>query len=182
MTHETWKAVSVNGVEVEASSLGRVRTKDRVAFSERAGKPFKQVRRGKILSPFIARNGYPTIAICVAGVRKKFTVHRLVAEAFCPGYSPELTVNHINCVKTDNRAENLEWVTLARNTELQWRDGLVTLRGDNQPSRKLSARKVRIIRRLLVLGATRNEIAELSGVSFAAIDLISKGKRWASVS
>jgi DNA-binding NarL/FixJ family response regulator len=129
----------------------------------------------------VSKNGYPTIAICVARRRKKFTVHRLVAEAFCEGYSPELTVNHINGVKTDNRAENLEWVSLAKNTQLQWDTGLVNLRGDNHPSRKLSARKVRIIRRLLSLGATKNEIAELASVSFATVSLISQGKRWQSV-
>ncbi|ADB04150.1 HNH endonuclease [Marseillevirus marseillevirus] len=44
-------------------------------------------------------------------------VHRLVAEAFCEGKTKErCVVNHKNKKRTDNRAENLEWVTHAHNS------------------------------------------------------------------
>lgn len=178
---EEWRSVGSLAGLVEASNLGRVRVLPRVATCTRAGKQITQRRPGTVMSPSIAKNGYPTIAIMQGRRRKKYTVHRLVAEAFCEGYSPEQTVNHINGVKTDNRAENLEWVSLARNTQLQWDTGLADLRGDKHPSRKLSARKVRIIRRLLSIGATSNELSELAGVSPTIIYLIRDGKRWQSV-
>lgn len=44
-------------------------------------------------------------------------IHRLVAYMFCKGYKEGLQVNHINGIKTDNRACNLEWVTAKENMQ-----------------------------------------------------------------
>lgn len=177
-----WRAITVGGHLFEVSSCGSVRTPPRTSTHIRGGQSVAMRHRGKTLSPWVAKNGYQTISVLREGKREKFLVHRIVALAFVPGHDLGMTVNHINGVKTDNRAENLEWVTRSKNTELQWRDGLVDLRGDNAPGRKLSSRDVRIIRRLLGLGATANEIATLGGVSPSTIHLIKRGERWASVS
>lgn len=45
------------------------------------------------------------------GKRKNYFIHRLVAEAFIPNPYDLETVNHINEDKSDNRAENLEWMS-----------------------------------------------------------------------
>lgn len=47
--------------------------------------------------------------------RKKFRVHRLVAEYFIPNPNNYQEVNHKNKNRTDNRVENLEWVTSQEN-------------------------------------------------------------------
>jgi predicted XRE-type DNA-binding protein len=49
-------------------------------------------------------------------------VHRMVAEVYCEGYDPKLTVNHIDLDKTNNHADNLEWVTMGENS----RSGKIT--------------------------------------------------------
>lgn len=48
--------------------------------------------------------------------RKNYYIHRLVAEAFIPNPNGFETVNHKNEDYTDNRVENLEWMSRADNT------------------------------------------------------------------
>lgn len=49
--------------------------------------------------------------------RKGKRIHRLVAEHFVTGYFDGAVVNHIDGNPSNNKADNLEWVTQARNIE-----------------------------------------------------------------
>ena len=53
-------------------------------------------------------------------------VHRLVAETWLDNPNPDYytQVNHINGDKTDNRVENLEWVSRSQNVRHAYRTGL----------------------------------------------------------
>ena len=73
------------------------------------------IRRKKVLKSKIDRYGYEAVVLSVGGISHHRTVHRLVAQAFVPNPHNLATVNHINEDKTDNRASNLEWLSVADN-------------------------------------------------------------------
>ena len=75
-----------------------------------------KIFREKILKPQKNGWGYLFVRLSKEGSNKMYTVHRLVLMTFDPNPDMEnLQVNHIDEDKTNNRLENLEWVTCKEN-------------------------------------------------------------------
>lgn len=70
-------------------------------------------KTGKELKPFPNNGGYLRVQLIKPnGGKWQVTIHRLVALSFVP--NPDKArfteINHIDCNKQNNRADNLEWV------------------------------------------------------------------------
>ena len=101
MTQEIiWKSIPIDGFgdDYQINNLGEIRS-------------IKTGHYRKLKPKFNRHTGYLYVNIWNKGASITRSVHRLVALAFLPnpGNLPE--INHINEDKTDNRVENLEWVT-----------------------------------------------------------------------
>lgn len=70
------------------------------------------------IKPRLTNKGYVRIYArqTSTGKRKDLYIHRLVAQIFIDNPNNKKYVNHINCVRNDNRVENLEWCTAKENT------------------------------------------------------------------
>lgn len=68
--------------------------------------------------------GYLCCGVTIAGKVKSWKVHRVIAITWIPNPENKATVNHKNGIKDDNRAANLEWMTLSENHLHAWKTGL----------------------------------------------------------
>ena len=91
---ELWRKAPEPFQEYEVSDLGRVRTP-----------------RGCLLKCSVSSR-YRKVTLSSGGVKKTFSVHRLVALVFLGDPTEEgMVAHHINSETLDNRSSNLEWVT-----------------------------------------------------------------------
>lgn len=72
-------------------------------------------RNNKLLKPWLGSRGYLYVSLSKNGKVKKFSVHRLVANAFLSKNSNALEVNHLDENKKNNCVSNLEWTTHKKN-------------------------------------------------------------------
>lgn len=79
------------------------------------GKVFS-IRRNIMLKGKIDKYGYEAVVLW-NGKNNYRTVHRLVAEAFVSKVEGCNVVNHLDCNKRNNNADNLEWTTVQGNTK-----------------------------------------------------------------
>jgi len=167
---ETWKPISGYEGIYEVSDLGRVK---RVA-------PSKHSYPGKILAGGLDQDGYRVLLLYkLDGTRRMFKEHRLVAAAFIPNPNSLPQINHKNAIKTDNKAENLEWCSCKRNIRHAVDKGLWNpSKGSDHHNAKLDEGKIAQIRKLLAEGKSHVEIGKIFGVAHATIGDIHRGATW----
>ena len=159
---ETWKRFENTNYEV--STFGNVRNLD----------------TNKILAPFL-NNGYLAVDLFDATSRQRHSVHRMVAIVFIDNREGKDFVNHIDGDKTNNRTNNLEWVTPSENSLHAVAIGLSPI-GEEKTLAKLSEADVLEIQTAFENGAKDFTLAERYGVTSGVISSIRLGKTWKHVS
>ena len=158
---ELW--LPVRGYEglYEVSDLGRVRG----------------LKRDQLLRPW-NHLGYARFSLCKNGKRHHHLAHRLVIESFigpapgAVGTGPfDYVVDHINRQRSDNRPENLQWVTTSQNKA---KDGT----GSDHSHAKTNETDVLLIRSSC---DAVKDIAQKFGLSRQAVTDIRQRRTWKHV-
>lgn len=139
---EIWKDIKgYQGYQV--SNLGRIRTHNKVTYTKRHGERYWKDRILKF-KPYTTTNqrskqgmGY-RVTLWKDGNAKTLLVARLVATTFLEDLiDTDMTVNHKNGDRLDNRVENLEWLSRSDNIRYgfehnQYQQKEVTLYNSNE--------------------------------------------------
>lgn len=178
---EVWKDIKGYEGLYQISTNGRVKSLLKVTkFGNRL-----KVNEEMILKPALGKRGYYVVSLNHNGKSKTFTIHRLIAEAFIPNPLNKKFIDHINTIKTDNRIENLRWVTSKENsnniltlkhssesTSKKWKEGCYNNRNN------IHYRKVQQFDKEGNLIATYDSIieaSEITGVERSSISAVCLG-------
>ena len=163
---ELWKPLlEYKGIEV--SSIGRIR------------KAANKSRKERILTEFPKdRDGYYRCSVQrLDGTWTSQPVHRLVAKAFIPRTKNRDIVNHIDGNRTNNRIENLEWVTPKENVIHSFKFGSRKICKQVPKKTILTDFQVNQIGKLREL-YTVNQIAKLFNIEYQSLkNIIHKKKQ-----
>lgn len=141
----------------------------------------KSVKGGKpkILKPKLF-NGYFMVSLYTDNIQYQLFLHRIVAKVFLPNPDNKPQVNHRNGIKTDNRVENLEWVTQSENQLHAYSTGLQGA-GENGYQAKLTNDQVEWARENYVCGSKEFgsvALAKMLGISQSALFEILVGQTY----
>lgn len=177
---EEW--LSIDGFsKYEASTLGNIRSVDRVVYQKvNGGKVVGIHRKGKVLKQKTYTGGYKSVYIINGmDVFVDIAVHRLVAIAFIPNPENKKCVHHINHIRSDNSLGNLQWVTHSENNKEAYVHGSQSRRGEKNTQSKLIDADVRDIKMNLEFGLLDiDELADKYNVSRQTICDIREERRW----
>ena len=134
------------------------------------------------IKPSLTKGGYWELNI--GGRQKeKWFLHRLIAYVWLENPHYYETVDHINCNKNDNSAENLEWVTREENIRRQYDNGL--MRSGNmhanymnwKKSSKIDLLKKREIIEMRGRGMSQSDIALCNNFSQSQVSVVCRGEK-----
>jgi hypothetical protein len=171
LRNEIWKPIMGFEGLYEISNYGMVR---RIKIGT-------STYTNKMLLNHINTEGYVVFRLYKNGKGKDFKAHRLVAIAFLDNPLKKECVHHINCIKSFNWVENLEWVTRKENTRYAAKE--CKYNGERSSQSKLKDIEVLEILKLIETTDLRyREISKKFNVSVSTIKSIRAGITWKHIS
>lgn len=166
---EIWKDVVGYEGLYKVSNLGNIKS-----FHSSQNRPAAE----RNVHPSNAK-GYMRIGLYKNKQCKRKYVHRIVAEAFIPNPDNKPEVNHINGDKTNNKLDNLEWVTASENSYHAVGLGLkYGPKGEQHGASKLTEQNVLEAKILRAEGWMYSSLSRKYGVTEYAINAAINGKTW----
>ena len=130
---------------------------------------------GRVLRPHPNQKGYLLVGLG----RDSMAVHTAVAYAFLGERPGGHQINHKDCVKTHNLAENLEYVTPSENIRHAFAHGMFPSRAGASGSRVRLSEADAIAIRLAAETEPYASIAPRFGISLSQVYNIAQAKQWA---
>jgi len=130
--------------------------------------------QSKMFMNSINTNGY--LSVKMAG--KLESIHRLVGGLFIPNPDNKPEINHIDGDKTNNKVENLEWVSPSENIQHKIHQLGKEHRGSKNGMAKLTLEDVDKIKVLYQAGYSQNKLGEMFGISQGKISNVINGKSY----
>lgn len=176
---EIWKDIKNYEDIYQISNLGRVKSLNREVIQKNRVINWPE----RIFKTTSTKNKYSNIKIYNKNGFENVSVHRLVGIAFVPNSNNKLFINHINGIKNDNRAENLEWCTTSENVKHAYRIGLnIPVFGDKSHSSKLTSVQVKTIKESYRDNLyTQSQLAKIYNVRVSNINMILTNRTWKRV-
>lgn len=174
---EQWRKIPGFPAHYEASSEGRIRRL-----------PYEHPRvldNGRVVMRRLPEKVFPLERVSMYGYRRirllghTHFVHRLVATAWLENPEALPQINHKNADKTDNRVENIEWVSNQANRDHAVAAGLQA-RG-SRTSHALDESDVVRIRDMAAKGAAQATIADEYGIGQTTVSHIVRRSTWKHV-
>lgn len=176
---EIWKDIKGYEGVYQVSSLGRVKSLDRISYNPRYG---ECKLKGQMLKACPNSNGYLGCSLVINGITKHFRIHRLVAMAFLPVVSNKLEINHIDGNKANNKLSNIEWCNRSENITHAFRLGLKKApKGVINGECKLTEKQVLEIRQQYLgvrKGVSMDYLALKYNISRSQVSRILKRQSW----
>ena len=110
---EIWKDIPEFEGYYQVSNMGRVKSLLRVVEKSNNRKMTFQPKILSLNKHY--KNGYISAYLRVFDKKERKSVHRLVASIFLDSVNNKLEINHIDSDKSNNRFDNLEWVSRREN-------------------------------------------------------------------
>lgn len=104
---EIWKDIEGYECYYQISNFGRVKSLERISTQN-------VLIKERLLKQNI-RKEYYYVELNKDGYAKKYSIHRLVGQAFISNPENYPCINHIDENKLNNNVENLEWITVKGN-------------------------------------------------------------------
>lgn len=170
---EQWRDITGYTGLYQVSSWGRVKSLERTV---RIGRGYRTAPE-RILKSRKNRCGYLYVNLHKNGIVKTYTVHRMVACAFCENPQGYSEVNHIDENKENNCASNLEFCSRHYNCNFGDRNERIAEKLTNHPKKSKPIFGVDKITGLIVEFPSSHEASRALGINQSNIIQCCIGKR-----